>query len=154
MAARPSAGPPRESAVCRTASTRLAARVDTFTQLTLNGLTLGSGYALIALGYSLVYGILKLLNFAHGDVVTVGAFIGFGMLHVLGGSTDPVVPVWLLLVLITTTAMAGCAALGVAIRHVPHGHVAMPLDLEDAVPPTKASKAPWVNTTSSAASTS
>ena len=116
MAARPSAGPPRESAVCGTASTRLAARVDTFTQLTLNGLTLGSGYALIALGYSLVYGILKLLNFAHGDVVTVGAFIGFGMLQVLGGATDPVVPVWLLLVLITATAMAGCAAVGVAIE--------------------------------------
>jgi branched-chain amino acid transport system permease protein len=90
--------------------------VDTFIQLTLNGLTLGSVYALIALGYSLVYGILKLLNFAHGDVFTVGSFIGFGMLQLLGGSTDPVVPVWLLLVLITATAMAGCAVLGVAIE--------------------------------------
>ncbi len=57
---------------------RLAIRVDTFIQLTLNGLTLGSVYALIALGYSLVYGILKLLNFAHGDVFMVGTFIGFG----------------------------------------------------------------------------
>jgi branched-chain amino acid transport system permease protein len=90
--------------------------VDTFIQLTLNGLTLGSVYALIALGYSLVYGILKLLNFAHGDVFTVGSFIGFGMLQLLGGSTDPVVPVWLLLVLITAAAMAGCAVLGVAIE--------------------------------------
>ena len=45
--------------------------MDTFIQLTLNGLTLGSVYALIALGYSLVYGILKLLNFAHGDVFMV-----------------------------------------------------------------------------------
>ena len=90
--------------------------MDTFIQLTLNGLTLGSVYALIALGYSLVYGILKLLNFAHGDVFTVGSFIGFGMLQLLGGSADPVVPVWLLLVLITATAMAGCAVLGVAIE--------------------------------------
>jgi branched-chain amino acid transport system permease protein len=90
--------------------------MDTFIQLTLNGLTLGSVYALIALGYSLVYGILKLLNFAHGDVFTVGAFIGFGTLQLLGGSTDPVVPLWLLLVLITGAAMAGCAALGVAIE--------------------------------------
>ena len=57
---------------------RLATRVDIFIQLTLNGLTLGSVYALIALGYSLVYGILKLLNFAHGDVFMVGTFIGFG----------------------------------------------------------------------------
>jgi branched-chain amino acid transport system permease protein len=90
--------------------------VDTFTQLTLNGLTLGSVYALIALGYSLVYGILKLLNFAHGDVFMVGSFIGYGSLQALGGSTNPKVPLWLLLVLITLAAMAGCAILGVAIE--------------------------------------
>jgi branched-chain amino acid transport system permease protein len=114
VATRPSAGPPPESAVCGMA--RLAARVDTFIQLTLNGLTLGSVYALIALGYTLVYGIIKLLNFAHGDVFTVGSFIGFGTLQLLGGSTDPVVPLWLLLVLITGAAMAGCAVLGVAIE--------------------------------------
>jgi branched-chain amino acid transport system permease protein len=89
---------------------------DTFIQLTVNGLTLGSVYALIALGYSLVYGILKLLNFAHGDVFMVGTFIGFGLLQLLGGSADPVVPAWLLLVLITGGAMAGCAMLGVAIE--------------------------------------
>ena len=90
--------------------------MDTFTQLTLNGLTLGSVYALIALGYSLVYGILKLLNFAHGDVFMVGTFIGFGALQLLGGSTNPIVPVWALLALITLAAMAGCAVLGVAIE--------------------------------------
>ncbi len=91
-------------------------RVDTFVQLTVNGLTLGSVYSLIALGYTLVYGILKLLNFAHGDVFMVGTFIGFGALQLLGGSADPMVPVWLLLVLITAAAMAGCACLGVAIE--------------------------------------
>ena len=90
--------------------------MDTFIQLTLNGLTLGSVYALIALGYSLVYGILKLLNFAHGDVFMVGSFIGFGMLQLLGGSTDPVLPLWLLLVVLVVVAMAGCAALGVVIE--------------------------------------
>ena len=89
---------------------------DQFIQLTVNGLTLGSIYALIALGYSLVYGILKLLNFAHGDVFMVGSFIGFGALQALGGSVDPMVPVWLLLVLITLAAMVGCAALGVVIE--------------------------------------
>ena len=47
----------------------------------MNGIILGSIYALIALGYSLVYGILKLLNFAHGDVYMIGSFIGFGVLH-------------------------------------------------------------------------
>jgi branched-chain amino acid transport system permease protein len=90
--------------------------VDQFIQLTVDGLTLGSVYALIALGYTLVYGVLKLLNFAHGDVFMVGSFIGFGVLQLLGGTTDPVVPIWLLLVTITVAAMGGCAALGVVIE--------------------------------------
>ena len=51
----------------------------------VSGLTLGSIYALIALGYTMVYGILKLLNFAHGDVYMVGAFVGFFVLQWLGG---------------------------------------------------------------------
>jgi branched-chain amino acid transport system permease protein len=90
--------------------------VNTFIQLTVDALTLGSVYALIALGYTLVYGVLKLLNFAHGDVFMVGSFIGFGVLNVLGGSSNPKVPVWLLLTLVTLAAMAGCALLGVAIE--------------------------------------
>ena len=90
--------------------------MDTFIQLTVDGLTIGSVYALIALGYTLVYGVLKLLNFAHGDVFMVGTFIGFGMLQLLGGTSHPVVPVWLLLTLMVAAGMAGCAALGVAIE--------------------------------------
>jgi branched-chain amino acid transport system permease protein len=90
--------------------------VDNFIQFTLNGLTLGSVYALIALGYSLVYGILKLLNFAHGDVFMVGAFIGYGTLQALGGSDSPNIPVWALLTVIVLAAMGGCAILGVAIE--------------------------------------
>ena len=50
------------------------------------GIVHGSVYALIALGYSMVYGILKLLNFAHGDVYMVGAFIGYGVLTAFGGA--------------------------------------------------------------------
>jgi branched-chain amino acid transport system permease protein len=90
--------------------------VDTFIQLTVDALTLGSVYALIALGYTLVYGVLKLLNFAHGDVFMVGSFIGFGVLNVLGGSSNPKVPIWLLITLVTLAAMGGCALLGVAIE--------------------------------------
>jgi branched-chain amino acid transport system permease protein len=90
--------------------------VDEFTQLTVDALTLGSVYALIALGYTLIYGVLKLLNFAHGDVFMVGSFIGFGVLQLLGGTDNPVVPVWALLTIVTFAAMAGCAALGVAIE--------------------------------------
>ena len=90
--------------------------MDTFIQLTVDALTLGSVYALVALGYSLVYGVLKLLNFAHGDVFMVGSFIGYGALQALGGAANPVVPVWLLLILVTLAAMAGCAVLGVTIE--------------------------------------
>jgi len=90
--------------------------MDQFISLTLDGLTLGSVYALIALGYTLVYGVLKLLNFAHGDVFMVGSFIGFGTLQALGGAVNPVVPLWALLILVTLAAMAGCAVLGVVIE--------------------------------------
>lgn len=51
--------------------------MDTFIQQIINGLSLGSVYALVALGYTMVYGIIKLLNFAHGDVYMVGAFVGY-----------------------------------------------------------------------------
>jgi branched-chain amino acid transport system permease protein len=86
-----------------------------FAQL-VAGLTLGSLYALIALGYTLVYGILKLLNFAHGDVYMIGAFIGFFVLTGLGGSLSPRVPTALLIVLMFAAAMAGCALLGLVIE--------------------------------------
>jgi branched-chain amino acid transport system permease protein len=90
--------------------------VQFFIQLTLDGLTIGSVYALVALGYTLIYGVLKLLNFAHGDVFMVGSFIGYGVLQALGGASDPMVPVWLLLLLVTGAAMVGCAVLGVVIE--------------------------------------
>ncbi|HUG64118.1 MAG TPA: branched-chain amino acid ABC transporter permease [Gaiellaceae bacterium] len=89
---------------------------DKVVQLTVNGLTGGAVYALVALGFSMVYGILKLLNLAHGDIVMVGAFIGWGVLGLLGGSQDPTVAVWLLILLMIFAAMAGCGLLGVAIE--------------------------------------
>lgn len=57
-------------------------KVTTFIQQLINGITLGSVYALIALGYTMVYGIIKLINFAHGDVFMVGAYIAFCVLHI------------------------------------------------------------------------
>jgi branched-chain amino acid transport system permease protein len=89
---------------------------DKLVQLLVNGVTLGSVYALVALGFSMVYGILKLLNLAHGDVVMVGAFIGWGVLGWLGGAQDPSVAVWILIVLMVLVAMAGCGFLGVVIE--------------------------------------
>ena len=69
-----------------------------FIQTLVNGLTTGCLYALIALGYTMVYGVLKLLNFAHGDVYAVGAYIGYVVLQIFGGSTALTIPVPLLLV--------------------------------------------------------
>jgi branched-chain amino acid transport system permease protein len=89
---------------------------DKLVQIVVNGLTLGSVYALVALGFSMVYGILKLLNFAHGDVVMVGAFIGWGVLGRFGGSLDPTIPVALLITVMIVTAMIGCGILGVVIE--------------------------------------
>jgi branched-chain amino acid transport system permease protein len=87
-----------------------------FLQLTVNGIILGSIYALIALGYSMVYGILKLLNFAHGDVYMIGSFIGFGILQLLGGSLSPAIPVALLVACMFAAAMLGSGLLGLAIE--------------------------------------
>jgi branched-chain amino acid transport system permease protein len=87
-----------------------------FLQLTVNGIILGSIYALIALGYSLVYGILKLLNFAHGDVYMIGSFIGFGVLTLLGGPLSPAIPVVLLVACMFAVAMLGSGVLGLAIE--------------------------------------
>jgi branched-chain amino acid transport system permease protein len=85
-------------------------------QLTVNGVTLGSVYALVALGFSMVYGILKLLNFAHGDVMMVGAFVGWGALNWLGGAEAPNVAVWVLIPLLILAAMVACGVLGVVIE--------------------------------------
>jgi branched-chain amino acid transport system permease protein len=90
--------------------------VEFFVQQLVNGLTLGSVYALIALGYSMVYGILKLLNFAHGEVYMVGAFIGYGVLTMAGGAADPVLPAAVLVPLMFLAAMIGSGLLGVAIE--------------------------------------
>ena len=82
----------------------------------INGLTLGSLYALIALGYTMVYGVLKLLNFAHGDVFMIGAYIGWFVLNALGSPTNPVLPIVPLLLLAFLASMLGCAGLGITIE--------------------------------------
>src|SRR3954464_13622362 len=87
-----------------------------FVDLTVSGLRLGSLYALIALGYSMVYGILKLLNFAHGDVYMVGAFLAWFVLHGLGGPLTPSISAVAVILLMFAGAMVGCGVLGVAIE--------------------------------------
>ena len=57
--------------------------MDTFLQQVINGLTAGSVYAVIALGYTMVYGIIQLINFAHGEVVMIGAMVAFTVINAL-----------------------------------------------------------------------
>lgn len=86
-----------------------------FLQQLVNGITWGSVYALIALGYTMVYGILRLINFAHGDVYMLGAFFGFFAARGLGAAQDPN-PFKALLVLVA--AMLGCGIVGLAIERL------------------------------------
>ena len=87
-----------------------------FIQTLINGLVTGCLYALIALGYSMVYGILKLLNFAHGDVYMVGIYIGYFVMLGFGGPTGLSVAVPLLILIMMTAAALGTGLLGVAIE--------------------------------------
>lgn len=79
-----------------------------FAQQLVNGLSLGAIYALIALGYTMVYGIIKLINFAHGDVMMVGAYVGFFSISILGTN----------ILVAMVAAMVVCALLGVIIEKV------------------------------------
>lgn len=83
-----------------------------FLQQLLNGLSLGAIYALIALGYTMVYGVLRFINFAHSDVFMVGAFIGYYM-----GKIIPENTIWGGLVVLVV-AMVGCALLGMLIERL------------------------------------
>jgi branched-chain amino acid transport system permease protein len=87
-----------------------------FFQELVNGVTTGALYALIALGFSMVYGVLKLLNFAHGDLYMVGAYIGFFVIQWFGGAQHLTIAVPLLLVIMFVLAAGLVGGLGVAIE--------------------------------------
>ena len=82
--------------------------MDQLAQQLINGLSLGSIYALIALGYTMVYGIIQLINFAHGDVYMIGAYVGFACMSILRlGFFESLI-----------IAMVACMILGVVIERV------------------------------------
>ena len=87
-----------------------------FIQTLVNGLITGCIYALIALGYTMVYGVLKLLNFAHGDVYMVGAYIGYFVIQWFGGPDSLSIPVPLLIILMLLIAGLGTGCWGSAIE--------------------------------------
>ena len=111
--------------------------MSTFLQQLINGISLGAIYSLIALGYTMVYGVLKLINFAHGDVYMVGAFMGFYLANglgargaqMLGMSPDGIVgrgllgggtmePSLITALVVMLLAMTICAAFGVIIERL------------------------------------
>jgi branched-chain amino acid transport system permease protein len=111
--------------------------MSTFLQQLINGISLGAIYSLIALGYTMVYGVLKLINFAHGDVYMVGAFMGYYLANGLGArgaqmigmGADSVVargllgggalqPSLITALVVMLLAMAICAAIGVIIERL------------------------------------
>ncbi|MEG0288577.1 MAG: branched-chain amino acid ABC transporter permease [Carnobacterium sp.] len=82
--------------------------MENFIQQLINGLSLGSIYALIALGYTMVYGIIKLINFAHGEIYMVGAFVGYATINILHLGLIPSLII----------SMVVCAILGAIIERV------------------------------------
>jgi branched-chain amino acid transport system permease protein len=89
--------------------------LENFLQQLLNGIAWGSIYALIALGFTMVYGVLKLINFAHGEVYMVGAMTGYYAAHALGFAGTPSL---VGLAVTLGVAMAACALLGAAIERI------------------------------------
>ena len=89
--------------------------METLVQQIINGLVLGSVYALVALGYTMVYGIINLINFAHGEVLMVGALVSWTVVTALAGSG---LPGWLIMLISLVAAIIVCGALNFVIEKV------------------------------------
>lgn len=91
--------------------------MEIFIQQVVNGLVLGSMYALVALGYTMVYGVLNLINFAHGDVLMIGAMVGIRILHMLQ-SVAPGLPGVVKLTLAILGAIPVCVIVNIGIERI------------------------------------
>ena len=89
--------------------------LETFVQQIINGVTLGAVYALVALGYTMVYGIIGLINFAHGELVMVGALMAISVIALLAGSG---LPHWLIVLAGLSAAIPLCMALAYIMERV------------------------------------
>jgi branched-chain amino acid transport system permease protein len=94
-------------------------RVEHFLEYTINGLTAGSFYALMALGYTIVYGIIRLINFAHGDLTMVGAFVGWTVLVVFGFNKLPLALGVTLTVIISIAVTSGLSVAVLRLAYRP-----------------------------------
>lgn len=91
--------------------------MDIFIQQIVNGLVLGSMYALVALGYTMVYGVLNLINFAHGDVLMIGAMVGLTILKIVQ-AVAPGLPGIVKLIIAIIGAIPVCAAVNMLIERI------------------------------------
>ena len=89
--------------------------MDIFIQQIINGLVLGSMYALVALGYTMVYGIINLINFAHGEVLMIGALVSWTVVTALA---DTGLPGWLLMLVSLPVAVVVCCVLNFSIEKI------------------------------------
>jgi len=91
--------------------------MDVLLQQVINGLVLGSMYALVALGYTMVYGIINLINFAHGEVLMIGALCSWSLINILQPAF-PNLPSWVILLMAMVLASMAAAALNFAIEKI------------------------------------
>src|SRR5437764_4741812 len=91
--------------------------MDIFIQQLINGLTLGAIYAMVALGYTMVYGIIQLINFAHGEVVMIGAMVALTVINTLAGAQTGLAPTAILLAGVLA-AVPACMLVGYALERV------------------------------------
>ena len=91
--------------------------MDVFFQQVINGLVMGSMYALVALGYTMVYGIINLINFAHGEVLMVGALTSWSAIGMMQGAM-PGAPGWVILILATLIACVVAVVLNFSIEKI------------------------------------
>jgi branched-chain amino acid transport system permease protein len=93
--------------------------VDILLQQLINGLVLGSIYALVALGYTMVYGILELINFAHGEILMIGGMVALTMMQMLAGSG---MPGPLIVVAGLAAAIPVCVAIAFVMERIAYRH--------------------------------
>lgn len=89
----------------------MGTQISIFIQQIINGLKIGSVYALVALGYTMVYGIIKLINFAHGDFIMVGSYV---LLYTIPIMVAGGLPAWAAVIL----AIIACSAVGITVEKV------------------------------------
>lgn len=97
--------------------------MDMLPEQLVNGLALGSFYALVAIGYSMVYGVMKLINFAHGDLFTLGSYLGYTLLVIGSGWVTSTFGVWGGVVVAMLGTMLGVGLAGLALERVAYSPV-------------------------------